>query len=101
MTLSRLHHALRMAAVTQIRYDTEGRVHYDREVAEGKTMKEARRTLKGRISGAVYRHLLPTDARGYPEGCGAETTDVGIRLIDQRAPMSRFSTPRTTGIMCG
>ena len=37
MTLSRLHHALHMAAVTQIRYDTEGRVYLDRKLVEGKT----------------------------------------------------------------
>lgn len=57
-----LNHALHMAAVTQIRHDTPGRAYLDRKVAEGKTRKEAMRSLKRRISDAVYRQLL-ADAR--------------------------------------
>jgi hypothetical protein len=47
-----------MAAVTQIRFDTPGRVYYDRKLAEGKTRKEALRALKRRVSDAVYRKLV-------------------------------------------
>ena len=47
-----------MAAVTQIRFDTPGRVYYNRKIAEGKTRKEALRALKRRISDAVYRKLV-------------------------------------------
>jgi transposase len=57
-----LNHALHIAAVTQIAHDTPGRVFFDRKVAEGKTRKEALRSLKRRISDAVYRQLL-LDAR--------------------------------------
>ena len=53
-----LNHAIHMAAVTQIRFDTPGRVYYDRKIAEGKTKKEALRALKRRISDVVYRHLV-------------------------------------------
>jgi len=53
-----LNHAIHMVAVTQIRYDTEGRVYYDRKLEEGKTKKEALRALKRRISNVVYRHLV-------------------------------------------
>ena len=53
-----LNHALHMAAVTQIRYATEGRVYYDRKLEEGKTKKEALRALKRRLSNVVYRHLV-------------------------------------------
>ena len=53
-----LNHALHMAAVTQIRYDTPGRIYYDRKLAEGKTKKEALRALKRRLSNVVYRHLV-------------------------------------------
>jgi transposase len=54
----RLNHAIHMAAVTQIRFDTPGRVYYDKKLAEGKTKKEALRALKRHISDAVYRHLI-------------------------------------------
>ena len=57
-----LNHALHMAAVTQIRFDTPGRAYYQRKLAEGKSTKEARRALKRKISDAVYRQLR-ADAR--------------------------------------
>jgi len=52
-----LNHAIHIAAVTQLRHDTNGRVYYDRKIAEGKTSKEAIRALKRRISDVVYRTL--------------------------------------------
>ena len=58
-----LNHALHMAAVTQIRFDTPGRAYYLRKIEEGKSAKEARRALKRRISDAVYRQLR-ADALG-------------------------------------
>ena len=54
----RLNNALHMAAVTQIRNNTEGRAYYLRKIAEGKTKKEALRCLKRRISDVVYRQLV-------------------------------------------
>ena len=58
-----LNHALHMAAVTQIRNPaTIGRIYFERKVAEGKTKKEALRSLKRQISNAVYRQLI-LDAR--------------------------------------
>ncbi len=53
----KLNHAIHMAAVTQIRFDTPGRSYYDKKIAEGKTKKEALRALKRRISDAVYQRL--------------------------------------------
>ena len=54
-----LNHALHLAAITQLRYpDTAGRVFYERKLAEGKTRKEAIRSLKRRLSDVVYRHLV-------------------------------------------
>jgi transposase len=53
-----LNHAIHMAAVTQIRHDTPGRVYYTKKQAEGKTRKEALRALKRRISDVVYRKLI-------------------------------------------
>jgi transposase len=59
----RLNHAIHMAAVTQIRHrHSDGRAYYDRKLAEGKTPKEALRSLKRRISDAIYSRLQ-ADAR--------------------------------------
>jgi transposase len=59
----KLNHALHMAAVTQLRHPgTPGRIYFERKVADGKTKKEALRSLKRHVSNAVYRQLL-LDAR--------------------------------------
>lgn len=47
-----------IAAVTQLRFDTEGRVYYRRKRADGKKPMEAMRCLKRRISDVVYRQLV-------------------------------------------
>jgi transposase len=52
------NHAIHIAAVTQLRHDTNGRAYYDKKIAEGKTPKEAIRALKRRISDAVYQRLI-------------------------------------------
>jgi hypothetical protein len=54
----RLNHVLHMAAIAQIRLDTEGRTYYRRRLGEAKTRKEARRCLKRRLSDMVYRQLV-------------------------------------------
>jgi transposase len=52
-----------MAAITQIRYrHSGGRAYYDRKIAEGKTHKEALRSLKRRVSDAIFARLQ-ADAR--------------------------------------
>jgi transposase len=58
-----LNHAIHIAAVTQLRHDTIGRVYYQKKIAEGKTPKEAIRALKRRISDAVYRALIADKRR--------------------------------------
>ncbi len=58
-----LNHAIHIAAVTQLRHDTNGRVYFDKKIAEGKTPKEAIRALKRRISDAVYRALIADTRR--------------------------------------
>ncbi len=47
-----------MAAVTQIRFQTPGPAYYDKKLAEGKTKKEALRSLKRRVSDAIYQRLV-------------------------------------------
>ena len=53
-----MNRMLHIAATTQIRLDTEGRIYYRRKLADGKTRMEAMRCLKQRISDAVYRQLV-------------------------------------------
>jgi transposase len=52
-----LNRALYTIAITQIRGDTECRAHYDRKRAQGKTNREALRSLKRRLSDVVYRYM--------------------------------------------
>jgi transposase len=60
-----LNHAIHLIAITQLRYpNTEGRVFYERKLEEGKTRKEAIRSLKRRLSDVVYRHLQADQQNG-------------------------------------
>ena len=53
-----LNHAIHMIAVTQIRHlGSEGRAYYDRKLAEGRTRREAMRSLKRQISDRVFKQL--------------------------------------------
>jgi transposase len=75
----RMNHMIHIAAASQIRLDTPGRAYYRRKLAAGKTRAEAMRSLKRRISDALYRQLLAdtqaasaTAANAGPGGqCGA------------------------------
>jgi transposase len=59
----RINHAIHMAAITQIRHKhSDGRAYYDKKIAEGKTHKEALRSLKRKISDAIFARLR-ADAR--------------------------------------
>jgi transposase len=54
-----LNHAIHMVAISQIRQTgSEGRAYFEKKVAEGKTKREAIRSLKRQISNTVYRHLV-------------------------------------------
>ncbi len=53
-----MNHVLHVAAVVQIRHDTEGRAYYRRKIDAGKTPLEALRCLKRRLSDIVYRQLV-------------------------------------------
>src|SRR5215469_17121975 len=59
----RLNHAIHMAAVSQVSHRrSAGRAYFDKKLAEGKTPKEALRSLKRQISDAIYVRLQ-ADAR--------------------------------------
>ena len=71
----RMNHLLHVAAIVQIRHDTEGRAYYRRKLAAGKTSMEALRCLKRRLSDVIYRQLVADsnqDGGADPGGhCGA------------------------------
>jgi transposase len=80
----RMNHMIHIAAVTQLRLDTEGRAYYRRKRADGKKPMEAMRCLKRRISDAVYRQLV-ADAQllagAGPGGhCGATQESSAVDL---------------------
>lgn len=53
-----------MAAICQLRQPhSDGRAYVDRKVAEGKTKKEAIRSLKRQLSNIVYRRLVDDACR--------------------------------------
>jgi transposase len=59
-----INHAIHMVALTQIRNPgTEGRIFFERKLAEGKSKREALRSLKRHVSNAIYRQLIAEAAR--------------------------------------
>ena len=59
----RINHMIHIAAISQIRLDTDGQAYYRRKRAEGKRPLEAIRCLKRRISDAIFRQLVTDAAR--------------------------------------
>jgi len=79
----RMNHVVHIAAIVQIRHDTEGRAYYRRKLAAGKTSMEALRCLKRRLSDVIYRQLLADQqARDAGPGghCGATLQSSAVDL---------------------
>ena len=107
----RMNHMIHIAAISQIRLDTDGRAYYRRKRAEGKKPLEAIRCLKRRISDAIYRQLLEDAQRAAggdlgtgPGGhCGATLQSSAVDLhphidtSDQPLPGPAKKTLRRTG----
>ena len=97
----RLNHAIHMAAVTQIRHKhSQGRAYYDKKLAEGKTHKEALRSLKRRISDAVYAALV-ADARqaaaAGTKGPGGQPGNLSVSRAAGSHPAHRLFGQATPG----
>ena len=80
---ARMNHVLHIAAIVQIRHDTEGRAYYRRKLAESKTPMEALRCLKRRLSDAVYRQLV-ADANAASANRGGPGRALGGVFTIQR-----------------
>lgn len=98
-----MNHAIHMAAVTQIRHrDSDGRAYYDRKVSEGKTGKEALRSLKRRISDALYVAMVADARRQREQISGGPGGQTGNGSVSSAAgshpakPALRKSHSRTT-----
>ena len=80
----RVNHMIHIAAVTQLRLDTEGRAYYRRKRAAGKKPQEALRCLKRRISDVIYRQLVadahPAAEAGPGGHCGASQESSAVDL---------------------
>ena len=103
----RVNHMIHIAAVTQLRLDTEGRDYYRGKRAAGKKPKEAIRCLKRRISDTIYKQLIADAQRAEgadPGGhCGATLQSSAVDLpphidtSDQPLPdphRRRYAAPR-------
>ncbi|MEO3936393.1 IS110 family transposase [Dermatophilaceae bacterium Soc4.6] len=106
----RMNHMIHIAAVTQLRQDTDGRAYYRRKRAEGKKPLEALRCLKRRISDVIYRQLLADAERDAEQAggtgpgghCGASQESSAVDLpphidtSDQPLPGPATPTLRPT-----
>jgi transposase len=98
----RLNHAIHMAAITQIRYrHSDGRAYYDRKIAEGKTHKEALRSLKRRISDAIFARLQAdarqVEAAARTEGPGGQPGNDSVASAAGSHPGHRLFGQATPG----
>ena len=91
----RINHAIHMAAITQIRHKhSDGRAYYEKKLAEGKTHKEALRSLKRRISDAIFARLQ-ADAR---QAAAASAKGPGGQPGNDSALQRGQLTPRTPAL---
>jgi hypothetical protein len=99
-----------MAAITQIRSKhSEGRACYDKKLAEGKTPKEALRSLKRQVSNAIFACLQAGARRataraggpGGQQGNGSVASAAGShprhRLFGQATPGPGHHTTTAAG----
>ncbi len=74
----RMNHVPHVAAIVQLRNDTEGRAYHRRRLAAGKTPMEALRCLKRRLCDVIYRQLLAdAQAAELPDEQTAQETGPG------------------------
>jgi hypothetical protein len=89
-----------MAAMTQIRQrHSEGRAYYEKKLAEGKTGKEALRSLKRQVSNAIFA-CLQADARraaARAKGPGGQQGNDSVASAAGSHPRHRLFGQATPG----
>jgi transposase len=96
----RLNHAIHMAAVTQVSHrHSEGRAYYEKKLAEGKTPKEALRSLKRQISDAIFTGLQADAqlAATYANGPGGQRGNDSVTSAAGSYPRNRLFGQATPG----
>ena len=94
----RINHAIHMAAITQLRHKhSEGRAYYDKKVTEGKTHKEALRSLKRKVSDAIFARLRADARQASAEGPGGQPGNGSDSSAAGSHPERRLFGPATPG----
>ena len=94
----RINHAIHMAAITQLRHKhSEGRAYYDKKVAGGKTHKEALRSLKRKVSDAIFARLRADARQASAEGPGGQPGNGSDSSAAGSHPERRLFGPVTPG----
>ena len=94
----RINHAIHMAAITQLRHKhSEGRACYDKKVAEGKTHKEALRSLKRKVSDAIFARLQADARQARESGPGGQPGNGSDSSAASSHPERQLFGPATPG----
>ena len=94
----RINHAIHMAAITQLRHKhSEGRAYYDKKVAEGKTCKEALRSLKRKVSDAIFARLQADARQAREKGPGGQPGNGSDSSAASSHPERQLFGPATPG----
>jgi transposase len=94
----RINHAIHMAAITQLRHKhSEGRAYYDKKVSEGKTHKEALRSLKRKVSDAIFARLQADARQAREKGPGGQPGNGSDSSAAGSHPERQLFGPATPG----
>jgi transposase len=94
----RINHAIHMAAITQLRHKhSEGRAYYDKKVTEGKTHKEALRSLKRKVSDAIFARLQADARQAREKGPGGQPGNGSDSSAASSHPERQLFGPATPG----
>jgi transposase len=94
----RINHAIHMAAITQLRHKhSQGRAYYDKKVAEGKTHKEALRSLKRKVSDAIFGRLQADARQARAKGPGGQPGNGSDSSAASSHPERQLFGPATPG----
>ena len=94
----RINHAIHMAAITQLRHKhSQGRACYDKKVAEGKTHKEALRSLKRKVSDAIFARLQADARQARENGPGGQPGNGSDSSAASSHPERQLFGPATPG----
>jgi len=94
----RINHAIHMAAITQLRHKhSEDRAYYDKKVTEGKTHKEALRSLKRKVSDAIFSRLQADARQARAKGPGGQLGNDSDSSAVSSHPERQLFGPATPG----